>query len=321
MGKKNDLLNHYLEKAEIFAEFCNVAIYKGQRMILPQDLADAQRNYARMKRGRDGVLRSTVRERDVMKLLCRSPHFVKIALENQDSLHYCMPLRCREYDDLELNSQLTWLKKSHHDAQDLKNGAEYLSGISSSDRLTPVVTIVFYHGKGDWNAARLLSDMLDTAGMDPTLKQLLPDYRMNLVCLQDLPEESFQTGLRDLIALLKRREDKKAMEKYLADNQERLSHIDQELYTLLCTMLNLSGLNRRREQYYNDETEDYDMCTAIRELRKESERIRERRGEKRGEERLGALIKCLTLDNRQEDVWAACTDASARQRLYVEYSV
>lgn len=71
MGKKNDLLNHYLEKAEIFAEFCNVAIYKGQRMILPQDLADAQRNYARMKRGRDGVLRSTVRERDVMKLLCR----------------------------------------------------------------------------------------------------------------------------------------------------------------------------------------------------------------------------------------------------------
>ncbi len=82
MGKKNDRLNQYLEKTEIFAEFCNVAIYDGQREILAQDLADAQRNYMRMKRGRDGVLRSKVRERDVLKLLCRTPHFVKIVVEN-----------------------------------------------------------------------------------------------------------------------------------------------------------------------------------------------------------------------------------------------
>ncbi len=270
MGKKNNLLNQYLEKAEIFAEFCNAVIYGGQTEIRAQDLAEAQQNYARMKRGRDGVLRSRVRERDVIKLLCRTPHFVKIAVENQDSLHFGMPFRCREYDDMEIGAQISELERKHRAAKDLQ-------------------------------------------------------------------EEHFRTGLRDLIALLKRREDREAMGKYLAENQERLEHLDSELYDLLCVMLNLGSLRRRKEKYYNEETEDYRMCTAFREMmadsRKEGRRegieIGERRGEKRGEkrgialgeQRLSMLIERLNHDNRHEDILRVCADVSVRQQLYLEYSL
>ncbi len=329
MGKKNNLLNQYLEKAEIFAEFCNAVIYGGQTEIRAQDLAEAQQNYARMKRGRDGVLRSRVRERDVIKLLCRTPHFVKIALENQDSLHFGMPLRCREYDDMELVTQFSGLKRQHRAAKDLKEGPEYLSGIAQTDRLIPVITIVFYHGREKWTAARKLTDMLDMAGIDGKMRKLVPDYQMNLVCLEDLQEEHFRTGLRDLIALMKRREDREAMGKYLAENQDRLEHLDSELYDLLCVMLNLGSLRKRKEKYYNEETEDYRMCTAFREMladsrkegRQEGIEIGEKRGIAFGEQRLSMLIERLTHDNRHEDILHVCADASVRQQLYLEYGL
>lgn len=37
------------------------------------------------------------------------------------------------------------------------------------------------------------------------------NYKVNLVTLDDLEEDNFHTGLRELIGILKRREDKEAI--------------------------------------------------------------------------------------------------------------
>ena len=317
MGKKNDLLNQYLEKTDVFADLCNAVIYGGKKVILPYQLADMQRNYSRKKCGRDGIPHKVTRSRDAAKLLCRGGHFIKIAFENQDGLNFCMPLRCMEYDGMELSKQLGWIRHRHETDGDLHEGAEYLSGIKEGDRLIPILTIVFYHGKGKWTAARRLLDMLDTAGADGAIRELLPDYRMNVICLEDLDEDCFRTGLHDLVALMKRREDREAFSEYLDANRERLDHLDEELYTLICAMLNLSNLNRCRGKYYNKETGDYRMCTAIREMMQ----IEKKDGIEIGERRMGILAQKLTLAGRTDDLLKAVQDDAARSQFYLEFGI
>ncbi len=325
MGRKNNELCWYLNKAEIFADFCNGSIYGGRAVIAPQELAEAQKHYSGNRKRWEGKRISGSRSRDVIKLLCRKDHFIKIAVENQDRMNYCMPLRCGEYDLLEISRQVRRLREQRKREGTLKGGEEYLSGMKETDRLIPIVTVVFFHGKGKWTAARQLRDMLDMEGMDRELERLMMNYQMNVVCLEDLNEDDFKTGLRELIGLMKRRGDKEEFQKYCEENEERLRHMDADTYDVICTMLDMDSFFQKKEDSCDDEQEEYDMCTAVRELIKDGEKIGEKRGEKRGreqgEKRLGLLMEKLIKDGRQEDALRASRYAAARKRLYLEYGL
>ncbi len=325
MGRKNRELCWYLGKPEVFADFCNGCIYGGRKVIFPDELAEAQRDYAGKKRGKDGRLHTGERERDVIKLLCRNRHFVKIALENQDKIHYGMPLRCGEYDMMEIGKQARHLREQYRKERTLKGGEEFLSGMKKTDRLIPVVTIVFYHGKGEWRAARQLREMLDMEGMDGELEKLAANYRMNVVCVEELEETRFRTGLRELVGLLKRRGNKEAFWKYCQENGERIGHLDADTYDVICTMLQFPLLSQKKEKCKNKEREDFNMCQALQELvrdgEKRGEKWGEKRGEKQGEEKLGDLIVKLLQDGRQEDALRASRYISVRKKLYAEYGI
>ena len=353
MGRKSDELCWYLNKAEIFADFCNGSIYGGRAVIAPQELAEAQKHYSGNRKRWEGRRTSVTRSRDIIKLLCRKDHFIKIAVENQDRLNYCMPLRCGEYDLLEISRQVRRLREQRKREGTLKGGEEYLSGMKETDRLIPVVTVVFFHGKGKWTAARQLRDMLDMEGMDRELEKLTANYQMNVVCLEDLNEDNFKNGLRELIGLMKRRGDKEEFQKYCAENEERLRHMDADTYDVICTMLDIDSLFPQSGNLYDDEREEYDMCTAMRELiedgemrgreqgrkegerrgweqgkkegekrgREQGEKHGERRGREQGEKRLGLLMEKLIKDGRQEDALRASRYAAARKRLYLEYGL
>lgn len=335
MGRKSDELCWYLNRPEVFADFCNGSIYGGKDVIAPYELAEAQHVYSpKRKKGRRYPGR---RERDVIKLLCREGHFVKIAVENQDRLNYCMPLRCSEYDLMEIARQVRRIKERRKREGTLKGGVEYLSGIKEGDRVIPVVTVVFYHGEGKWTTGRRLRDMLDMGGMDEELKNLMADYRMNVVCLEELEETHFKTGLRDLIGLMKRKGNREEFKKYCEENAERLQHMDAETYDVICAMLDIASLFPQKDDMQDGEREEYDMCVAIREMvregkmqgieigEKRGEERGEKRGEKRGrklgEKRLGLLMERLLQDGRQEDALRASRYASARKKLYLEYEI
>lgn len=149
--------------------------------------------------------------------------------------------------------------------------------------------------------------------MDDTMKKLLVDYRIHVVCLEDLKEENFKTGLRELIGLMKRREDKAAMKKYCDENAERFKYMDEDSYEVICKMLNLKDLSGKKEAYKNHESEDYDMCRAFDEMIKD--------GEKRGEKRLGSLMEKLLQSGRLEEALEASSNENLRQKLYQEYSI
>lgn len=325
MGKYDRTLGSYMSAPERFADFCNGSLYGGKQEISERDLAEVQKAYDEVMRDRNGRLKHVGRERDAAKLLCKGTQLVLIAVENQASLNYCMPFRCMEYDVMELAKQLRRLRNQYQKEGGLKSTEEYLSGMKSADRLIPCITIVFYHGRGKWKAPRQLQEMLNTDGMDQTLQKLLADYQIHVICLEDLDEANFRTGLRELIGLMKRRDDKTAMKKYCEENAERFARLDVDTYDVICKMLNLKHLSGRREAYKNQESEGYNLCRAFDEMikdgEKRGERRGEKRGEKRGEERLGSLMEKLLQSGRLEEALKASTNANMRRKLYREYSI
>lgn len=317
MGKYDRSIGYYLSKPEKFADFCNGSLYGGKQVISEQELIEVQKAYDEVMRDRSGRLKCVGRERDAAKLLRKGSQLVLIAVENQMRLNYCMPFRCMEYDVMDLAKQIRMLQNQYKKEGGLDTKEEYLSGIKKTDRLIPGITIVFYHGGGKWEAPRRLRDMLDTEGLDDTLKKLLVNYQIHVVCLDDLKEENFRTGLRELIGLMKRRDDKIAMKKYCDENAERFLHMDEDTYDVICKMLNLKGISAKKECYRNHEKEDFNMCRAFDEMVKDGER----RGVKHGEERLGNLMERLLQSGRLEEALNASRNVKVRQKLYQEYGI
>lgn len=329
MGKVNDVFAWYLGKDEVFADFCNGALYGGKKVIFPWQLADIQKFYREGLRNRADRKKNTRRERDVAKLLCREGGFVIIAIENQDGEHLYMPLRCLEYDVEEWQKQLRRMKRKYANKEGLEPGAEFLSGIKRTDRFIPAVTVVLFHGKGKWTTATSLQELMDFTGMDETLKGLLMDHKVRIIHLADLDEENFETGLRELIGMMKRRGNKDAIQAYCRDNAERFENMDDETYDLICTMLNVKSLTAFKGKSRNQERRGVDMCKAFEDWAKEERmigkeqgiKVGEKRGIKLGEERLGELIGRLLKEGRIEDAQKAATAPRTRKRLYQEFGM
>ncbi len=329
MGKTDAQLKWYLGKDRVFADFCNGALYGGRKAVLPENLGEVQRFYQESLSDRAGNRKTRQRERDVAKVLCRDGGMVIVALENQGEENPYMPLRCLEYDVEDLQRQLRRLKRHYRRMGGLKPGGEYLSGIRGTDRLVPTVTLVFFHGKGKWEAATSLQELLDMSGMDETLRMMAGDYRIRVINLAELKEENFETGLRELAGMYKRRENKEEMRRYCMENRERFQKMDEETYDVICTVLQLGALEDKKEGSRRQEKGEIDMCKAFEDWakeeqekgRKEGEKKGEKRGERRGEKRMGMLVTRLLEEGRTEDLYKATTDLQMRKRLYQEYGI
>ena len=232
-----------------------------------------------------------------------------------------MPLRLLEYDIAEYLRQIRRLKRRNKEQGGLTR-EELLSGIRRTDRLTPAATLVFYHGKEPWNAPLELAELLDLSGVDKTISGLLVNHRICVISLADLDENNFRTGLRELIGMMKRRDDKKAMLSFCMEHEERFSHLDDETYDIICLALNLKTLALERKNSRNGGKEnDNDMCKAFRDLMHDSKMEGKREGKREGENMFARLISSLLTEDRLEDVKKATQNLAFRQKLYQEYGI
>ena len=325
MGKKNDKFSAFLNRADKLADLFNGCLYYGIPVINPEQLAEIQRIYHEAIQDRYGKKRKMRKERDVAKALIRAGGIVILAVELQDNINFCMPIRCVEYDLEELLKQIRRLKEKYKREGGLKPGAEYLSGIKENDKLNPVITLVVYHGPGKWNSAESVSGMLNQGGMDPVLSKYILDHNIHVINLSELDENLFQTELRELIGLMKRKDDKEAMRIFYQENEERFSNMDEEAYELICTMLNLRPLLRQKENFRKGKDGKLDMCKAFDELMKDSKdegiRIGVKRGVKQGEERLSNLLEKMLKDGRDSEIGLVISNMTKRRRLYKEYGL
>lgn len=72
-------------------------------------------------------------------------NFMVIGIENQEEVHYLMPLRCMSYDAAEYERQAAVIGNLVKRRKDITS-AEFLSGFTKDSRLHPCVTLVLYYG-------------------------------------------------------------------------------------------------------------------------------------------------------------------------------
>lgn len=158
MGKIDLITRQYLSKPERFAQICNHVLFGGANILRPELLREldvSERPLMMLeeypesgrKTGAARKLKIGNRSRDLVKQYDGKTMILILGLESQSEICYTMPLRHMLYDALRYQSQCERLAKKHRRRKDWHDKGEFLTGISNSDRLSPVVTICVYWGR------------------------------------------------------------------------------------------------------------------------------------------------------------------------------
>lgn len=312
-----------LQEPEIFADLFNGSLFAGQQLIREDMLEeenekelikaqDSQGNPAIIYRVRDNNKKGYFSEKRLKVIL---------AVENQRAVHYGMPVRNMMYDAISYTKEAKALELKNRKEGSLKAGKEFLSGLKKEDRLSPLLTLVFYYGEDQaWDGPVSLHDMLLIPKELELWKKYIPDYKINLVSSRTVEKENFHTGLKEVFELLGVFSDREKLEKLLREKEEHYKNLDEETSRLVGKFLDIPVLKENQEKY-RDERGKVNMCTAIRDMVKNGEKRGEERGEKRGEERSARLALLLAERNRIGDLKKASEDKEYRDKLFQEFGI
>ena len=146
MAERNLYMRKLLGNPARFADFYNGTVFGGRQVLHPEELSDVPGEQGIVILDENGSKRVVERRRDIIKKASFGAYFILTAVENQDSVHYGMPVRNMMYDALDYTEQIEHLRQIHKKNGTTLNGSGFLSGITREDRLTPVVSLIFYHG-------------------------------------------------------------------------------------------------------------------------------------------------------------------------------
>ena len=234
MGKADVNVNIWLSEKNRFANLFNGVIYGGENVILPEDLEEVNPVSSVNVKNRVGKTKSMKKYRDIIMRWKNQATLVLLANEAQDKIHYAMPHKVMLYDGMDYETQIrnNWERFTEGQRQAKKTGqtlehltaGEYLSRFRRTDRLTPIISLVFYYGSEPWDGPVDLYDMFRLEGTEKEkaiLEKYLPNYRINLVDAERLEEiERFSEDLQVILTMLKYRKDKDGLRNYVNENKK-----------------------------------------------------------------------------------------------------
>ncbi|MCM1089817.1 MAG: Rpn family recombination-promoting nuclease/putative transposase [Muribaculum sp.] len=330
MGKYDDAMYSYLSDNGRFADLFNGAVFHGEEVLCADALEEGSGRYVRTGafqgqgasevecqrsdetdknrkqngRSKRKNLETQNRYRDIKKHLKEGGSFSVVAIENQSDTDFTMPWRIMMYDSLEYEQQIREIENGKRQSlsRTKKNVSHQEIRFSQEDRLHPVYTICLYHGTKPWEGPKCLGDMMEFKGNKKLQEELFHDYRMSLVCVEDLKELSaFQTDLRLLLAALGTRRDKEAMKELY--RSEDFADISAETARTIAIMTDNTQILKKLDE--QNEEGEINMCQAWDEIQEEwreegrAEGREEGRKEGKAEERKEG-IRIFILDNIEE---------------------
>lgn len=295
MGKGDVYLKRWLSDRTRFANLINGTLFEGRKCVLPENLKREENEQSIVISRPNGEEIAVQKYRDITMVLDDGTRFVILACENQEEVHYAMPVRTMLYDALGYADQIREIRKKRLKEQKLDGSAEFLSGIKKGDLLIPIITVVFYYGEEKWDGSTDLYGLLgiECAEYD-ILKKYVPNYYINLIepeRIQDL--SCFDMDLQMIFGMLKYRKDKKGLSEYVQKNREFFSKVDEETFQALMVMLG----SKKRLQMVEAEVEKrdeggFDVCQALEELYQDGVNEGMERGIEQGiEQGIKALIQ------------------------------
>ena len=271
MGKENDVVLEYLDGNEYFADLFNGSYFDGDPVVTAKELEDASQiywdnYYEEIQAGTADViiekrLRHTQRFRDLKKKLHSGNYLQILAIEHQSGVDHTMAWRHMYYDALEYKRQIKEIEVSKNDSQQ-KSVNNNLPKFTVEDKLAPAFTVCLYLGEEPWDGPRCLKDMMNFDEEEIRWEKLFSDYRMNLICVNEIEDFSkYHTSLKLLLMLLANRNSKKKMKKMMEENQE-FKKVDKETARAAGKLL---GVTPEMETALEQEGEETDMCTGLKE--------------------------------------------------------
>ena len=124
MGKIDTITKEYIENPVIFADAFNQFLYHGEQRIDPTQLTELDTTGIVVPYGADNAGVPEQKYRDVLKLLHTMTDgdaaYCVMGIENQDDIHYALPIRNGLYDFLHLSHQVCEAANSHKQAMKKK---------------------------------------------------------------------------------------------------------------------------------------------------------------------------------------------------------
>ena len=268
--KKQDLnpdtvLKNYWNGSERFADLFNAVLFGGEQIISPDELEDIDTEESSILEHRD-YSESIKASRDSIKVSKKSSAYradlVMLGMENQNHIHYAMPMRVMGYDYGTYKKQYDSNAQKYKTAEGMEND-EYLSRMKKTDRLIPVITIVVYYGQNAWDGPTTLHGMLDIPDkMKPFVndyKMLLVEARQNDLALHNMSNMAFFDMLKIILdkSLPKDEAKKKVIEYAAKHNVEKT------------VVMTVAGATNSNIDYNAFEKGDGDVCTLFEEIAEE----------------------------------------------------
>lgn len=225
----------------------------------------------------DGKRKLVERHGDIRMCAEVDTYSIIFAEETQNKVHYGMAVRTMLYEALEYEKQLHAIENKYKKQKIKLSGDEFLSKMKKEDRLTPVVTIIFYcKADKEWDGARSLYEMLhineDMPGYEK-IKGVLNDFRLNIVQVDDVENvKKFKTNLQHIFAMLKLNTNKKQLNQYIINHKDEMKTMDSVEKQAAIMLL---GEQKEAESLLaslsDEEKEEVNMGSAFFELLKDYE--------------------------------------------------
>lgn len=190
--KPNTVLREYWDNNERFADLFNAQLFGGEQVIKPDELLPVDTMAVSVFEHGE-YAESIESARDKINI-CRHSTALGVELEilgeeNQEHIHYGMPMRLMGYDYHVYKKQYDDNAQKYKKCSEGLTRDEFLSKMKKTDKFVPVITIVVYYGSEPWDGARSLHEMLN---IPERVRPFVNDYRMLLVeaCRCSLPFEN-----------------------------------------------------------------------------------------------------------------------------------
>ena len=327
MAKKDiPSINYFKDKTRI-ADLLNVYLYDGNKIISPQDISELNPILAKSW-WNDKELKTNVNITDVLfevkvpaeeEVDAESANNdtrkvpIIISIQNQSDISYVMPVRVINADANGYYLQWKDIERKHkREKQAWADPGEFLSKFKESDRLKPILTIVIYFGKDNWNGAKSLKEITDLKVCPLHIQKQMQDYSINLIEVRNFSDvEKFTTDLREVFGFLQNDENKQQLEKYVEKHRAALINLEEDAYDLICVMSDMKKLQELKSKLRQEG--GCNMCKALEEIIEDETRQRETL--------VNILYEHLYNDERMGDMKRAFTDKDYRRQLMKEYGL
>lgn len=203
-------------------------------------------------------------------------------------------------------------RKHKREKQAWADHGEFLSKFKESDRLKPILTIVIYFGKDNWNGAKSLKEITDLKVCPLHIQKQMKDYSINLIEVRNFSDvEKFTTDLREVFGFLQNDGNKQQLEKYVEKHREGLLSLEEDAYDLICVMSDMKKLQELKSELRQEG--GCNMCKGLEEIIEDETRQRETL--------VNILYEHLYNDERMGDMKRAFTDKDYRRQLMKEYGL